>query len=64
VVINQVETRFVDYGSGMLLCNGKTNGVGKALSKRPSCHFDAIGIVSLRVAGGKTVYSLYGNLFS
>jgi hypothetical protein len=59
VVINQIKAGLVEYGSGVLLSNSKTNGIGKALSKWPSCNFNTFGIMSLRVAGGRAVNSLY-----
>jgi hypothetical protein len=59
VVIDQVEAGLVEYGSGVSLGHGKANSICKALSKWPSCNFNAFGIMRFRVAGGSAVNRLY-----
>jgi hypothetical protein len=62
VVVDQLKSGLVVDSGTMLRGNGKTHGVGKALSKRSTGNFDTVGIVSLGVAGGFAVYGLQVNL--
>jgi hypothetical protein len=64
VVVDQLEARLVECGTGLLLGNGKTNGIGKALSERPSGDLDALGVVRLGVAWGGAVDGLRGKMLN
>ena len=55
VVIDQFISGFVEFGSCMSLCNGKTNGIGKTLTKWPGGNFDSRSILSFWVARGNAV---------
>jgi hypothetical protein len=50
IVVDDLETRLVEFGRGMMLSNGKTNGVGETLTERSSSNFNSIGIMGLGVA--------------
>lgn len=55
VVVDEVVAGLVEGGGGVLLGDGKTDGVGETLTKRTSGDLNAGGVVSLGVAGGDAV---------
>ena len=48
MVVNQVIAWLVEYSRSVSLSNGKTNSIGKPLTKRSSCNFYA-GSVMLQI---------------
>jgi hypothetical protein len=58
IIVDQLESRLVEFGGSVVLGNGKTHGIRKTLAKRASCNFNSIGIVSFRVTWGDAVYRL------
>ena len=59
MVIDQLETWLVEHGSCVGLCNGKTDGVCKALTKGTSSDFDTRCILSFGMTGGDAINCLY-----
>lgn len=55
VVGEEVETWLVELGSSVHLSNGETDGVGEALTKRTSRHFNARSVVSFGMARSNAV---------
>jgi hypothetical protein len=60
VVVDEIETRLVEAGSGVSLGNGKTDSVGNTLAEGASGDLNARGVVSLGVAGGPAVHPSEG----
>jgi hypothetical protein len=59
VVVDQLVAGLVEDGGGVLLSNGKTNGVGETLTERASRDFDTGGVVGLGVTGCDAVNLLW-----
>ena len=55
VVVHDIKTILVEPSTEMRLCNGKTDSIRKSLPKWTSGDFNAIRVVSLRMAGGQRV---------
>ena len=49
VVVYDVEAGLVELGGGVCLSDGQTDRICESLTKRTSRHFDAFGIMGLRV---------------
>lgn len=62
VVVDELETWLVELGASLALSNGKTNGVGEALSEWAGGDLDTWGIVGLWVTRGPRVNMLKGVL--
>ena len=60
VVIDELKTWLVELGTGLALSNGKSNSIGKTLSKWAGGDLDTRGIVGLWVAWGSRVDVLKG----
>lgn len=59
VVVDKVVAGLVEDGSGVSLCNGKTNSVGDTLAERASGDLNTRGVVGLGVTGGDAVNVLF-----
>jgi hypothetical protein len=55
VVVDQLKARLVEDSRSVRLSNGKTDGIGEALTERTSGDLDSGGIVCLGVAGSDAV---------
>jgi hypothetical protein len=55
VVVHDIKTILVEPSPKMRLCNSKTDSIRKSLAEWTSGDFDAIRVVSLRMAGGQRV---------
>jgi hypothetical protein len=55
MVVDQLVAGLVKDSSGVLLGNGKTDGVGETLTKRASGNLDTGGVVGLRMARSNAV---------
>lgn len=51
VVVEEFVSWFVEFGTGVCLCDGKTDGIGETLTKGAGCDLDTGGIMGFRVAG-------------
>jgi hypothetical protein len=51
VVVDELIAGLVEDSRSVLLCNGKTDGVGETLTKRSSGDLDTGGIMSFGMAG-------------
>ena len=61
VVIDNVEARLVEDGTGVSLGHGETDSIADTLSQGASGDLDAGGIMGLGVAGGDAVHRLLGS---
>ncbi len=59
VVVDNLETGFVERGSGVRLCDREPNSIGKTLAKRAGCDFNARGIVSFWMTRSLAIYRLH-----
>ena len=55
VVVHEIKTILVETSTKVRLCNSKTDSVRKTLPEWTSGDFNAICVVSLRMAGGQRV---------
>ena len=55
VVVHDIKSILVEPSTEMRLCNSKTDSIRKSLPKWTSGDFNAIRVVSLRMAGGQRV---------
>lgn len=55
MVIDQVEVWLVELRSGVRLSDCETNGIGKSLTERSSCYFNAGGILCFRMTRSNAV---------
>lgn len=60
VVVNDVETRFVEGGSGVSLSHGQTNSIADTLAQGTSGNLNSGGVMGLGVAGSLAVDCLCG----
>jgi hypothetical protein len=58
IVVDQVKAGLVEFGGGMVLSNGKTDGVGETLAKRACSDFNTLSIVRFGVTRSDAVYRL------
>jgi hypothetical protein len=54
-VVDQFESGLVEDGSSVLLCNGKTDGVGETLAERASGDLNTGGVVGFGMTGSDAV---------
>ena len=59
VVVYKVKARFVEDSSSVCLCNRKTDGIGKALSKWTGGNLDTRSIMRFWMTGCDAVYRLH-----
>lgn len=55
MVIHNIKSILVEPSSKMRLCNSKTNSIRKSLTEWTSGNFNAVRVVSLRMAWGQRV---------
>lgn len=58
MIVDNLEARFVEVGSGLCLSNCQTNGIGKPLAQWASCDLDPWCILGFGVAGCDAIDSL------
>jgi hypothetical protein len=55
VIVDKLESGFIEFGRRVVLCNRKPNSVGKSLSERTSGNFNAWGIMGFWVTWGNAI---------
>lgn len=55
MVVHNIKTILVEPSPEMRLCNSKTDSIRKSLTEWTSGDFNAVSVVSLRMAGGQRV---------
>ena len=55
VIIDEFETRLVEYGCCVGLCNCETNSIGESLTERARSNFDTLCILTFWVSRSDAV---------
>ncbi len=55
MVINELESRLIEFSGSMVLSDGKTNSIGESLTQRTGGDLNTFGVMGLRMAGGDRI---------